>query len=152
MLESQWRFLQNFPHSFWVLQKPYWNCCCYCRANLDAPCCTERREGRGAVFKGFTRLKRGLWHINSPFQVQKSSFPLQHHPYPYWFHLPAAAPQQADTKQSSRGDGCAQPWSPGMSSSLSPKHRRNTNSHQSSQLSPTPSCSPRRGRSCLRRG
>lgn len=61
---------------------------------------------------------------------KKSSLPIQHHHYPYWFPLPAAAPQQADTKRGSAGDSHAQPslspWQERVTTMISLQHRRKT--------------------------
>lgn len=148
---GQLRFFSKFSPFLHSATKTARSCRCHWGANLDASCCTEQR---GGCFQRVYSTEKGVMIHKQPFSgSKKSSLPIQHHHYPYWFPLPAAAPQQAHTKRGSAGDGCAQPsplgrnvspgWSPSSTGEKQPWATKN--SHRGPQLDP----SPGRGQSCL---
>lgn len=148
---GQLRCFSEFSPFLHSATKTALSCRCYRGTNLDASCCTEQR---GGCFQRVYSIEKGVMIHKQPFSgSKKSSLPIQHHHYPYWFPLPAAAPQQADTKRGSTGDGRAQPsplgrnmsprWSCSRTGEKQPQAAKN--SHHEPQLGP----SPRRGQSCL---
>lgn len=143
---ASWDFFSKFSpflHSPTVL-----SCRCYRGANLDVSCCTEQRGGC------FQSVEKGVMIHKQPFSGSKtSSLPIQHHHYPYWFPQAAAAPQQADTKRGSTGDGRAQP-SP-LGRNVSPWWSRSSTGEKQPWATKISHCGPQhglslgRGQSCL---
>lgn len=128
---SQLGFFSKFSLFPPSATKPTLSCCCYRRANLDAWCCTEQRGGRGAAFKGFTTLKRGLLYINSPFQVQKSSFPSQHTIIPIGFIRLQLVPSRQTQNAALWATAALSSWHELVTTIISDQRRRHANGHSS---------------------
>lgn len=103
-----------------------------------------------AAFKGFTALKRGLWYINSPFQVQKIFS--SHSASPLSLLVSSACSCSPAGRHKTRLRGrwlcwALTPVSPQWSCSNAGEKQpwATKNSHRGPQLGP----SPRRGQRCL---